>query len=261
MKKLNLMLHCGGHAVETSEINNVVTPTATDSWFPIPHMSLIERLRGLVVDAGMSIVEEKHALARDGQRYFGMFQVAGVQNFALAETVGTVIGLRNSHDKSFPAAIVAGSAPFVCDNLAFSGEIKVARRHTRFILRDLPLLLAGAFGKLMTAWGNQAARIEKYQGFALNDPSAHDLIARAYRNGAISKTQLADVIEQWHTPEHAEWGAERNLWGLHNAFTNVLRGNVIALPRRSDALHGLLDPLVGMRQADASEVEDVALVS
>jgi hypothetical protein len=27
---------------------------------------------------------------------------------------------------------------FVCDNLAFSGEIKIARKHTRFIVRDLP---------------------------------------------------------------------------------------------------------------------------
>jgi hypothetical protein len=28
-----------------------------------------------------------------------------------------VIGLRNSHDKSFPAAIAMGSSVFCCDNL------------------------------------------------------------------------------------------------------------------------------------------------
>jgi hypothetical protein len=33
-----------------------------------------------------------------------------------------VLGLRNSHDKRFPAGLVGGSAVFVCDNLAFSGE-------------------------------------------------------------------------------------------------------------------------------------------
>ena len=259
MKTLNLTLHCGGHEVESTALSAVPTPEATDSWFPIPHVSLVEQLRGLITSSGMNIVDEKHALAREGQRYFGLFQVEGVQNFSLAETVGTVIGLRNSHDKSFPAGICAGSAPFVCDNLAFSAEVKIARRHTRFINRDLLMLFAGAFGRLATAWGNQASRIERYQSFALNDSTAHDLIARAYRGGAISKTQLADVVNQWHSPEHEDWGGERNLWGLHNAFTNVLRGNVIALPRRSDALHCLLDQTAGFKAE--GEEEAVALVS
>jgi hypothetical protein len=172
--------------------------------------------------------------------------VSGIPNFSLAETVGTVIGLRNSHDKSFPAGINAGSAPFVCDNLAFHNEIKIARRHTKFILRDLPMLLAGAFGKLTSAWGNHAKRVEAYQSCAISD-----------KDGAVSKTALADVVAQWHEPEHAVWGSERNLWGLHNAFTNVLRGNAMALPRRSDALHALLDPLAGIAAQQVVEAQEL----
>ena len=246
MKALNLTLHCGGHEVSSEEVANAITPNATDTWHPIPHRILIEGLRDIVAQAGLELIQEKHALARDGQRYFGLFQVAGLPNFSLADTLGTVIGLRNSHDKSFPAGINAGSAPFVCDNLSFHNEIKIARRHTRFILRDLPMLLSGAFGKLTSSWGNQAKRIEAYQACALNDAQAHDLIVRAFRAGAIGKTALGDVVAQWHAPEHAVWGGERNLWGFHNAVTNILRGNALALPRRSDALHGLLDPLAGI---------------
>lgn len=254
MKPLNLTLHCGGHEVESTALARIATPAATDSWHPIPHITLVERLRELVGSSGMEIVQEKHAIARDGQRYFGLFQIGGVPNFGLAESVGTIIGLRNSHDKSFPAGINAGSAPFVCDNLAFHNEVKIARRHTKFILRDLPTLLAGAFGKLLSAWGNHAQRISLYQNRLVEDNEAHDLIAKAYRAGAISKTALADVLDQWHTPEHDEWKPERNLWGLHNSFTNILRGNVMALPRRSDALHGILDPIAGLKQATAEEV-------
>lgn len=259
MKPLKLTLHCGGHAVESTEVQQVATPLATDSWHPIPHFALVERLREIVADAGMSITQEAHALARGGLRYFGLFQVAGVPNFSQENTIGTVIGLRNSHDKSFPAGINAGSAPFVCDNLAFHNEVKIARRHTKFIMRDLPTLLSGAFGKLTTTWGNNAARIEAYQRRTLDNSEAHDILGRAYRCGAVSKTHLADVLDQWHAPEHDEWKSERNLWGLHNAFTNVMRGNVLALPKRSDALHGLLDPLAGIVLARTEEVGDEAL--
>ena len=257
MKALNLTLHCGGHEVSTEQVANSITPNATESWHPIPHSRIIEGLRETVATAGLEIVQERHALARDGQRYFGLFQVSGIPNFSLAETVGTVIGLRNSHDKSFPAGINAGSAPFVCDNLAFHNEIKIARRHTKFILRDLPMLLAGAFGKLTSAWGNHAKRVEAYQSCTINDKDAHDTIVKAYRCGAVSKTALADVVAQWHEPEHAVWGSERNLWGLHNAFTNVLRGNAMALPRRSDALHALLDPLAGIAAQQVVESQDL----
>jgi hypothetical protein len=254
MKQLNLTLHCGGHEVESTALTRIATPIATESWHPIPHITLVERLRELVASSGMEIVQEKHAIARDGQRYFGLFQIGGVPNFGLAESVGTIIGLRNSHDKSFPAGINAGSAPFVCDNLAFHNEVKIARRHTKFILRDLPTLLAGAFGKLLSAWGNHSNRISTYQSRFITNNEAHDIIAKAYRGGAISKTALADVVDQWHSPEHDEWKPERNLWGLYNAFTNVLRGNVMALPRRSDALNGILDPIVGLKNAKPEEV-------
>jgi len=63
-----------------------------------------------------------------------------------------VLGIRNSHDKTFPASLVDGALVFVCDNLSFSGEIRVTRKHTRFIRRDLVTLVQGPIGKLMTAW-------------------------------------------------------------------------------------------------------------
>lgn len=259
MRNLNLTLHCGGHAVESTEVQKTPTPAPTDTWMPIPHFALVERLREVVLNAGLAITQEAHALARNGLRYFGLFQVAGIPNFSQEENIGTVIGLRNSHDKMFPAGINAGSAPFVCDNLAFHNEIKISRRHTKFIMRDLPTLLSGAFGKLLDTWGNNAKRIEAYQARAINDLEAHDLIAKAYRVGAVSKTALADVLDQWHTPEHEEWKSERNLWGLHNSFTNIMRGNMIALPKRSDALHGLLDPLAGVSLARVEDAETTVL--
>ena len=86
-----------------------------------------------------------------------------------------VLGLRNSHDKTFPAGIVAGASVFVCDNLSFSGEIKFARKHTRFIVRDLPQLVSRSIGLLLAKWHDQDKRIEAYKEAEITDTEAHDL--------------------------------------------------------------------------------------
>ena len=54
---------------------------------------------------------------------------------------------------------------------------------------------------------------------------------------------------------------------LYNAFTEVYKGNLVALPQRSDALHSVLDAEVGFdlsafdAQEEAIEVEAVAVES
>ena len=80
-----------------------------------------------------------------------------------------VLGLRNSHDKRFPAGIVAGASVFVCDNFSFSGEVKFARKHTRYINRDLPQIVERAIGKLVDLWHDQDTRISAYKEAEVDD--------------------------------------------------------------------------------------------
>jgi len=160
-------------------------------------------------------------------------------------TSGTVVGLRNSHDKSFPAGICAGNAPFVCSNLVFHNEIVFGRRHTTNLLRDLPQIISRAIGALGDMWTKHETRVTKYAETPLTDDEAGNLILRSYRAGAIGKTMIADVLDQWEKPAHEEF-APRNLWSLHNSFTEVYKGNLIALPKRSQALHSIFDPFAGL---------------
>jgi hypothetical protein len=159
-----------------------------------------------------------------------------------------VIGLRNSHDKSFPAAIALGNAAFVCDNLAFSAEVTIARRHTRFIERDLPRVVHTAVGRLADMRGQQDLRIRSYKETELTDPAAHDLMIRAVDASVLPVTQVPAVLEEWRAPTHEEFAADgKTVWRFHNAMTHVWKGrNLAALPRRSQALHGLLDAACGL---------------
>jgi uncharacterized protein DUF932 len=238
----NLLLHCGAHAVDREIIGTTPTPEPTVTWTPVPHMALIEEVERVLTTNGLSIVNEAHSLTHDGLRYFGLMEI---NNCVIHQDYAWVLGLRNSHDKSFPAGIVAGANVFVCDNLSFSGEIKIARKHTRFILRDLSFLTERAIGRLMNRWHYQDQRIGAYKGKDVSDSSAHDLIIRSTDVRACTPRQIPSILREWRNPRHEEFKA-RTLWSLFNSFTQVLKGNLNELPKRTEVLHGLLDSYVGL---------------
>ena len=114
MTRTNLCLHCGSRAVPREQVAAVATPPRTPSWVPIPHARLLEGVRESLGRAGLSVVGEAHGLGRGGARYFGLLEVV---NGRPGGDFGLVVGLRNSHDKSFPAGLAVGARVLVCDNL------------------------------------------------------------------------------------------------------------------------------------------------
>ena len=88
---------------------------------------------------GPELIDATRRVLEDGARYFGLLQVV---NGSHPEDFGLVVGLRNSHDKSFPAGLVVGASVFVCDNLSFSGEVTFERKHTANMLRDLSWMIS-----------------------------------------------------------------------------------------------------------------------
>jgi hypothetical protein len=244
-KMVNLVLHCGARHVERETLERAPTPAASPTWVPIAHRRLLALVESTLQDSGLAVANEAHALWDRGARYFGLLEVT---NGRAQTDYGLVVGLRNSHDKSFPAAIALGSAVFVCDNLAFSAEITIARRHTRFIERDLPRVVHTAVARLADLRGQQDSRIEAYQATTIGDPQAHDLVIRAMDAQAVPITQVPEVLQEWRTPSHPEFEAGgKSLWRLHNAVTHVWKGrSLAALPRRSQALHGLFDAVCGL---------------
>ncbi len=156
-----------------------------------------------------------------------------------------VVGIRNSHDKTFPAGIVASTQVLVCSNLAFTGEIKLARKHTRFILRDLGELAHQAVQRLVSRFDEQDHRIEHYKRSPLRDTTAHDLIIHSVDKGVCSNQHIPKVLHEWRHPAHACF-QPRTLWSLQNAFTEALKGNLNLLPGRTERLHQLLDAQAGL---------------
>ena len=232
---------CGSekHYVKESALDAVPVPEKTRSYQPVTHKQLFDMVSMRTEQAGLKILQSVHALARKGQRYFGMMQVE-VPSLENAD-MGFIIGVRNSYDKSVPAGLVAGNQIFLCSNGMFTGEEKLSRRHTTNVWADLPSMIVTGIQKVLGNFKTNIHRMEAYKSFDMCNAQAHDLIAKAYLGGAISQKQVASVIEQWHRPNHTEF-KNRNMYSLHNAFTEVWKENTPhVVLEKSNALHPLFD--------------------
>lgn len=240
---MSLMLHAGGKAVDYKELELVKTPDGSGIWQPIPHKTLFDLVSQTALDSGLMIENTQMGIAKEGARFFALMDIkSDLTGYNLT------IGLRNSHDKVFSAGLVVGSHVFVCDNLAFSGEIQIARKHTVHIMDDLPGLVVGAVGKIAIAKESQEKRIELYRGFAIDDYDAHDLIIRAVDYGVIPNQAIPAILKEWREPSFPDF-ADRTAWSLFNAFTWVgKRFPVVELAKRTVKLHGMFDMLTGLEQ-------------
>jgi hypothetical protein len=234
-----MLLHCGAELVSKEQLWEVPTPEHTETWYPLAHFSVFAEVQTQLRSCGFIITEQAHALSHDGQRYFGVLNITlpgrGIFEWTWA------VGIRNSHDKTFPAGLVAGTKVFCCDNLAFSGEVQISRKHTRFAERDLSHLTARAVGQLGSRLRNLDDRILTYNETRINDQRAHDIVIRALDAGAITTTQVPEVLGEWRRPSHPEF-LPRTAWSLFNAVTEVhKRVNPHTACKRGEALYGLFD--------------------
>lgn len=243
-----LFLHAGASAATIQQVADVRTPDAEKGWQPIAHDVTIDLVKETLASRHLTVANEAYALWAGGNRMFGVLELRNGEN---PTDYALTIGIRNSHDKSFAAGAALGSKVFVCDNLAFSGEITFARKHTVNIVRDLPQLVSAAIGRLVDLRGWQDKRIAAYKTFELTDALAHDIIVRSLDRRVIGPMKLVDVVAEYRKPRHEEF-APRTAWSLFNAYTEIAKGAVRQLPGRTQALHGLLDEVVGVIRPDAA---------
>jgi hypothetical protein len=227
-------LHSGANAVTYDALRAVTTPAPTDTHVPVPHHEIVELMRFTLGFHQHEIAEEHHAITEGGARYFGLM--------CLRSPYGEytdMLGLRNSHDKSLPIGIAFGSRVFVCDNLAFSADHVIRRKHTVKAKRELPALLADIIQPLKDQRQAQNQRLLTYQGAALSDQQADHAIMEMYRKDVIGVQAIGHVLKAYDEPPH-DWGG-RTAWRLFNAATFALAGKVTERPQITSDLHQVID--------------------
>lgn len=213
-----LVLHRGGRLVDRAELDHVELPPSTDTWFPLRHGHVLATVESTLGDAGFTVTRSQLALSRDDARFFGTLDLST----PIADGVTLTVGVRNSIDKTFPIGLCAGTRVFVCDNLAFSAEIYVAKKHTRFGGRRFQEGIAAAVGSLHQYQEVEAGRIAAFQGRELTEMEAAAYLLHAFEQNVLTTRSLPIAIREWRTPELASF-EPRTKWSLFNAFTSALK--------------------------------------
>ena len=246
MQAPNLMMHADpeGLCVQRSDLALIEAPEATKTYCPLPHADFLNIVEEQLQQVGFQFGIAAHGLAHEGRRYFGIVHLL---HESMNETHALVLGVRNSYDKSLPAGITFGSCVFVCDNLAFSGEVVVARKHTSRLMEDLPKLVGEAVSNTRVMSDVQDQRFEHYQKRTIeSDKFAHDIICEMYRRGAVNTSRIGKVLDEYHEPSFDHGG--RTAWRVFNAATEALKDAPLHdKPKRTIALQGLMDEVTNFK--------------
>ena len=251
MKKSNLVLHCGARAISRDQLNEIQAPAPVGRWHPIPYGRLITEIERSLGNSKMRIVNEAYGVTEENKRMFGLLQVANCQE---TKDYAYVIGVRGSIDKSLAESVAVGSSVFVCDNMAFSGEIHFARKNTSNILVDLPQLVDTAIGQLSTRWNDQNTRIEAYKQKHLSRRDAMVLTMEAAEAEVFPWAKGWDIFQEFKSPRHDEFKGD-TLWGFFNGVTEHLKprtanskaSGLWTMPARTMRLHKICDDWAGLQ--------------
>lgn len=223
--------------VDLDAVRAANTPPPRTTYQPVPHGDLYDRVRIELEWAGIKITEEMHALYRGGDRYIGLAvtDLRSPQNDA-----EVVVGWFNSHDHSHAATLLLGERVMVCFNLCLHAEIKVCRRHTKHIRRDLPGLVAQAVDRVRGQVDQHARRMDRYRGTELPERGAHHLVVKLLEDGALSARSLKPTLREWREPSHREFAERWNVNRLYQAVTG--QGAPLSqMAQRHRSLHRVMD--------------------
>lgn len=230
----DINLHSGGELVDFDTLRMMKTPEPTATHHPLPHSELVDMVRYALGYHNHTIIEEHHALDKEGDRYFGLMTLQSPYG-----EYTDVLGLRNSHDRTFPIGLAFGSRVFICSNLAFVSDHVIKRKHTKNSKRDLPGLVAQVIEPLGRERQQQHEKFQTYQNTVLSDRDADHLFMELYRRGVINVTRIANVASEWQNPSH-DWGG-KTAWRAFNAVTFALTGRMAERPEAGERLHQTID--------------------
>lgn len=213
------LIHRGGDIVTREQLDLVKVPEETDSYVPVSHYHLADKLVNISSDIlrDYVLVGENYAVARQGNQMFAALKFQREQS-----DMALSIAFRNSYDRSMSLGLAIGASVFVCDNLMLQGDIVIMRKHTKNVWHELEDLAITTLYKSQKTFDQIVADTALLKRQRLQNDEAFMFMGLLLGYNIVSTRQVTVLKDEWLHPSHPEF-EERNMWSFFNATTESLK--------------------------------------
>lgn len=258
---MGLMLHAGAHAITRDALAALPIPQPKGPRHVVrPFIEDVELISNFLDRAGFAIKEEAFGVKTDNNnlpsQFFGAIEIRSKAlegEYLPAEPFALTVGVRGSYDQTLPRGLAVGSRVFVCDNLAFSGEVSVYAKQTTHIASRIGGLLEAAVAEVPVLAAHQARRFDAYRNYSLTKVKGDAALIECVRLGILNPSDIGKAIKEWDEPSHPEHAADgKTVWTLFNAVTEAIkpantdRAHVLSAWNRTVPLTAYLDKGIGL---------------
>jgi hypothetical protein len=240
---VSLIAHRGTSVVTREQVLSLPTPESLSRTHRVvPHAEVVTEILADLGRRNLTVTKESYSLSPDCNRLFG---VLDTRDTLIPDGMGIAIGIRNSHDRTLALGVCAGTRVFVCDNLAFSGEVVRYRKHTRRI--SAPDVIRGAIDQILDSARREARWLEQLQGRQLSNVRSKVILMDLLRAGACTSQQLQQVVRAYFDtpPDLERLVAPHSAWDLFNCVTRTYRDQAPGLTlHRSRQLNRVFGQLI-----------------
>nr|BAR34967.1 hypothetical protein [uncultured Mediterranean phage uvMED] len=213
------LMHCGGRPIGFDDPALSFVPQKTNTYEPVSFGELLLNTKRVCDDLlDMEFVDQKIAVSAKDKRMFGLLQYRKDEQ----DQIGHAVGIRSSHDKSMSIGFCSGATLFVCDNMAFTGEVTYMRKHTKNVFDDLKEKLVTTIYNSKDKLFNIELDAEKLKNIEINNDDAYAFIGKALGHKTLLARQAQKALEHWNKPPYAEF-MNKDAWSLYNANTEALK--------------------------------------
>lgn len=225
---MELCLHTGGIGIDYEQLGNFAPPKKTATYTPMGHQELVDMIQTTALEllpSDYTLKSQAFGVSPKSGENVGdrMFGVLTYENEEFPE-MGLSLGLRNSYDQSLSVGLCSGAKVFVCDNLAFVGDVRVARKHTGDLHNEMQRLITYSIQKSPVHFNKIQEDREIMEEISVSNDEAWQVFGVAYGRNLIKPRQLLRGVNAWKKPPQEEF-SDRNLWSLYNAFTEALKSS------------------------------------
>lgn len=204
-----------------NELDNVAIPSTTATYFPLPHREALEITEEEFKIAGLEIVKEKITLGQNGLVMAAEWHVEP-ENFEARTSHDVKVILLNGNTRKHTMRVGFGANCVVCQNGMFVAEHSIKRKHTRFILRDLPERIASLIDASGNWYVDFMSFLDDLKDFEPRREYVNDMLVKSMEAGVIASSHIKKVLKIFNTPTFEEYGQD-SLYTLHSGYTEVLR--------------------------------------